>query len=88
MNHERTLKNGSLEKAYLLYTDYAMSSDPTDKEALLELLSSYIYEINDHKAILMYSKICDSSDSERETYSEILCDILTTMRSETIGGIV
>lgn len=54
------------KKAFLLYTDYTMENDQVDKDALLELLSNYIYKLNDSRAILMYSKICDSSEEDRE----------------------
>lgn len=66
----------SAKKAYLLYSDYTMATDPEDKDALLELLATYIYELDNHKAILMYSKVCDSSENEKEIYVEILGDLL------------
>ena len=69
----------TLKKACLIFSDYTMATDPTDKDALLEILSDYIYALDDPKAILIYSKICDSDESEREMYIEILGDILENM---------
>lgn len=81
MNKQKNNDNfiSSVKKAYLLYSDYTMATEPNDKEALLEILSTYIYGLNDHKVILMYSKICDSSEDEKETYTEILGDILSNL---------
>lgn len=81
MNKQKNNDNfiSSVKKAYLLYSDYTMATDPDDKEAFLEILSTYIYGLNDHKTTLMYFKICDSSEDEKETYTEILGDILSNL---------
>lgn len=69
----------SVKKACLLYSDYTMATDPADKDALLELLATYIYKLDNHKAILIYSKVCDSSETEKEVYVEILGDLLSNI---------
>lgn len=70
------------KKAFLLYTDYTMENNPVDKDALLELLGDYIYKLEDPRATIMYAKICDSSEEDKELYIEILGDILENMSPE------
>lgn len=71
-----TDSKATLKKAYLIYTDYTLSSDPEEKEALLDLLSMYIHKLDNLKAELVYHSICMAQDSEKESYTEILGDIL------------
>ena len=70
------------KKAYLLYSDYTMATDSTEKEILLEMLAIYIYALDDPKATLMYSKICDSSEMDKGVYTEILGDVLIQINEE------
>ena len=70
------------KKAYLLYSDYTMATDSTEKETLLEMLATYVYALDDPKAILMYSKICDSNEMDKDVYTEILGDVLTRINEE------
>ena len=80
LNNQDFISNA--KKAYLLYSDYTMATESTDKDALLELLGTYIYDLENHKAVLMYSKVCDSSENEREIYVEILGDLLANISPE------
>ena len=80
-NNEANLR-ATVKKAYLIFTDYTMATEPEDRDALLEILATYIYDLGDPRAILMYSKVCDSDDNDRETYVEILGDILISMSPE------
>lgn len=72
-------------KADLLLSDYTLVTDPEDKEVTLELLGRYIYDMDDNKAVYLYSKICDSSQEEKDLYVEILMDYLEKCKSNILG---
>ena len=42
-------------KANLLYLDYTHSCNPVEKDAILEMLSTYVYNMGDPKIIFIYS---------------------------------
>ena len=73
---------GNVLKADLLLSDYTLVTDPEEKDFLLELLGRYIYDLEDKKVILMYSKICDSDEKEKDIYVEILMDLISEYKSE------
>ena len=70
------------KKSYLLYSDYTMSTDPVEKETFLEMLSTYIYALDNPKATLMYQKVCDSFEEEKELYISLLGDVLGQINEE------
>lgn len=72
-------------KANLLLSDYTLATDSEDKDTTLELLGRYIYDMDDNKAIYLYSKICDSSQEEKDLYVEILMDYLEKCKSNILG---
>lgn len=69
-------------KTDLLLLDYAQATDPKDKDAILEIVARYIYALKDKKVILMYSKICDSDEKEKDIYVEILMDLIAEYKAE------
>lgn len=71
---------GNVLKADLLLSDYALATDPEEKDFILKLLGAYIYNL-DKKAIFLYSKICDSCDKEKDLYIEILMDYLSDLNA-------
>lgn len=73
-------------KADLLLSDYTLVTDPEDKETTLELLGRYIYDMDDHNAVYLYSKICDSCHEEKDLYIEILMDHLQKSKSNLFNG--
>ena len=72
----------NLLKADLLLSDYVMTDNIKEKESILELLLGYISNINNDSAVFVFNKICDSSESEKEIYIEILTDILSSLKSD------
>ena len=68
-------------KANLLLSDYALATEPEDKDTTLELLGRYVYDMDDNKAVYLYSKICDSCPEENDLYVEILMDHLAKSKS-------
>ena len=73
-------------KADLLLSDYTLVTNPEDKDTTLELLGRYIYVMDDHKAVYLYSKICDSCQEEKDLYIEILIDHLQKNKSNLFNG--
>ncbi len=76
---------GNVLKVDLLLSDYTLVTDSEDKEVTLELLGRYIYDMDDNKAVYLYSKICDSSQEEKDLYVEILMDYLEKCKSNILG---
>lgn len=64
-------------KAELLLTDYTFMTSLTDKNLILEIMSRYIYNLQDNKLDFIYAKICDSMEEERELYVEMLGDLIS-----------
>ena len=73
---------GNVKKAHLLYSDYTMTADPTEKETFLEMLGTYIYALSNPKATLTYHKICDCCERDKDLYTEILGDVLAQISEE------
>ena len=69
----------TVEKAKLLYSDFVQAVSREEKEVFLEILETYIDDLNDSRVSLVYFKVCDSSESEKEMYIEILGDLLERM---------
>ena len=87
MNNSKLVSNAdfkaTVKKAHLIYTDYTMTSNHGEKDALLELLSMYIYKLNNLKMEIIYHSVCQCDESEKESYIEILGDILEEMLKDT-----
>lgn len=69
-------------KTDLLLLDYVQVTGPKEKDAILEIMARYVYDLEDKKVILMYSKICDSDEKEKDIYVEILMDLISEYKSE------
>lgn len=73
--------------AKYLYFDYVQTDDPEEKETFLALLGIYIADLGDKRATLIYSKVCDCGEAEKEAYIEILGDTLDNIASEYEEGL-
>ena len=69
-------------KTDLLLLDYVQVTGPKEKDAILEIMARYVYDLEDKKVILMYSKICDSDEREKDIYVEILMDLIAEYKAE------
>lgn len=68
-------------KTDLLLSDYTQTEDPREKDSILEIMSRYIHDM-DSKVSMMYSKICDSNEKDKEIYAEILMDLIADCKAE------
>ena len=81
MKNKDLLVNSVL-RADLLLSDYTLTTDTKEKETFLEVLSNYIYAIDNNQTTLVYQKLCDSNGSEKDLYTGILIDLLEQLKTE------
>lgn len=75
---------GSVLKTERLISDYTLTENNKEKDIFLELTGNYIYKLSRPDMELIYQKICDSSEEEKDLYIEILFDLIDALKSELI----
>ena len=72
---------GNVLKVERLISDYTLTENPKEKEIFFELSGNYIYNLSRPDITLIYQKICDSSENEKDLYIEILIDLIENLKN-------
>ena len=77
-------KYGSVLKADLILSDYTLSTDEEERRVLLNLLDTYIMEIDEPKTSVIFTRMVTTENTkEKELYTAILTDILLNLKGNT-----